>query len=181
MGAPLLFADNTVLINFAIINRMDLLKRLVSDNGRWCLSVAHECDRSAEQPGLGALSQAKDIFGPPMYPDASEYLEARVLRDAVASPGDRIDAHLGEAETLAIMIRRNIYGFFVTDDREAARLATQNKITVVTTWRLLRVAGKKPFVDADALWGYVQTLRSHGRGAPPDVNDRESFDLWLTA
>lgn len=35
--------DNTVLINFALINRMDLLSRLANGNGRWCATVATEC------------------------------------------------------------------------------------------------------------------------------------------
>jgi hypothetical protein len=45
---------------------------------------------------------------------------------------------------------------------------------------LLRLAGKKPYVDADTLWGYVQTLDGRGRGMPPGVRDRRSFDLWRT-
>jgi hypothetical protein len=32
----------------------------------------------------------------------------------------------------------------------------------------------------DTLWGYLQTLKSHQRGAPPGVSDRLSFDKWLS-
>ncbi|MGF7238301.1 MAG: hypothetical protein ACQSGP_25575 [Frankia sp.] len=63
--AVLLFPDNTVLINFAIINRMDLLERLANGNGRWCATVASECWTSARQPDLGALAAAGNIFGSP--------------------------------------------------------------------------------------------------------------------
>jgi hypothetical protein len=42
-----MFPDNTVLINFAIITRMDLLSRLANGNGRWCATVAAECVESS--------------------------------------------------------------------------------------------------------------------------------------
>ncbi len=179
--AVLLFPDNTVLINFAIINRMDLLERLANDNGHWCATVASECDSSAQKPGLSALANAKDIFGSPWSPDAAELQDTRLLREKLTSPGDSPYQHLGEAETLAIMIRRRVQGFFVTDDNAAGRLAAQNGIRVVRTWHLLRVATKQEWVDADALWGYVQTLRTQRRGSPANVTDRSSFDKWLAS
>jgi hypothetical protein len=54
----LFFPDNTVLINFAMINRMDLLERLANGNGAWCATVAAECRKSADFPGLAAMSDA---------------------------------------------------------------------------------------------------------------------------
>ncbi|WP_239380090.1 hypothetical protein [Frankia sp. CIT1] len=177
--AVLLFPDNTVLINFAIINRMDLLERLANGHGHWCATVASECDSSARKPGLAALADARGIFGSPWFPDAAELQDTRLLREELASPGDHPHRHLGEAETLAIMIRRRVHGFFVTDDNDAVRLAARNKIKVVRTWHLLKVAAKREWVDADALWGYTQTLRTHQRGSPPEVIDRPSFDKWL--
>jgi predicted nucleic acid-binding protein len=175
----LLFPDNTVLINFAIISRMDLLERLANGNGRWCATVASECEASARQPGLGALTDAEAIFGAPWYPEGAEYLDTYILREELSSPGDSPRKHLGEAETLAIMLRRHVNGFFVTDDRDAIRLASRNGVTVVTTWRLLLAASRQAWVDADTLWGYVQTLRRSKRGGPPGVSDRASFDKWL--
>jgi hypothetical protein len=66
--ASLMFPDNTVLINFAIINRMDLLEKLANGNGQWCATVARECAESAGYPGLAALSAVEDIFGEPLEP-----------------------------------------------------------------------------------------------------------------
>src|SRR5580704_9061424 len=107
-----MFPDNTVLTNFAIINRMDLLERLANGNGRWCATVRTECAESAKQPGLAALDGAGEIFGEPLYPDEAEHQDVRVLRDQLAGPGDRPTQHLGEAETFAIMIRRQLSCFF---------------------------------------------------------------------
>ena len=81
-----MFPDNTVLINFAIINRMDLLEKLANGNGQWCATVAGECAESAGYPGLAALSAAEDIFGEPLYPDPAELQDVQVLRNQLASP-----------------------------------------------------------------------------------------------
>jgi hypothetical protein len=75
---------------------------------------------------------------------------------------------LGEAETIAIAVRRQLNCFFATDDKDTALLATNNNVQVATTWQLLKVACKKTWLDADTLWGYVQTLRVHERGGRPE-------------
>ena len=179
--AKLLFPDNTVLINFAIINRIDLLERVTNGRGQWCATVAFECARSARVPGLEALAKVPDIFGAPWYPETgAERLDVQSLRLELAQPGDRSDQHLGEAETLAIIMRRSVDGFFVTDDGEATRLARKNNVMVVSTWDLMRVAARTSLVDHDTLWGYLLTLRSEKRGSPRLVTDRPSFDRWLT-
>ncbi|WP_072816102.1 hypothetical protein [Rhodococcus zopfii] len=178
--AILLFPDNTVLINFALISRMDLLERLTGGNSAWCATVAQECRTSATYDGLAALGEAPRIFGAPLFPDTAELQDTRVLREELANPGESQTMHLGEAETLAIMLRRRVDGLFVTDDREAQRLATTNGVRVATTWGLLKAAYRSlRAVDADTLWGYVQTLRSNQRGTPPGVYDRPSFNKWL--
>jgi predicted nucleic acid-binding protein len=176
-----MFPDNTALIDFAIINRMDLLERLANGNGQWCATVATECAQSAKLPELAALDGAGKIFGEPLFPDQAEHQDVGVLRDQLAEPGDLPTQHLGEAETIAIIVRRQLRCFFVTADGGAARLAATNGIRVVGTWHLLKVAYRAHWIDADTLWGYVQTLEGHGRGAPPGVWDRLSFDKWLSA
>ena len=89
-------------------------------------------------------------------------------------PGDPATQHLGEAETIAIIVRRQLSCFFVTDDGSARRLATQNGVQVVSTWHLLKVAHRAGLLDADTFWGCVQTLEGEARGTPPGVRDRPS-------
>jgi hypothetical protein len=170
-----------MLINFALIDRMDLLDRLANGNGRWCATVATECAESARLPELAALHGAQAIFGEPFFPDDAEHQDIRVLRDELARPGDQPSKHLGEAETLAICVRRQLRCFFVTDDRDAARLAFAHGVQAVDTWALLRVAHRQVWLDADTLWGYAQTLQRQGRGRPRGAWDRPSFDKWLSA
>lgn len=180
MPVPLLlFPDNTVLINFAYIHRMDLLGRL-AHNGAWCATVAWECDRSSDQPGLDDMTQAHAIFGDPLRPESpSEHIMIRTLRTRLAQPGDGPNQHLGEAETLSIIACRSIHALFVTDDGGVPVLAREQHITVITTWDQLRAAAHGGHVDHDTLWAYLITLRQKGRGGPRGVKDRASFERWL--
>lgn len=175
----LMFPDNTALINFAVINRMDLLNSLTRGHGRWCATVATECAESAQFGQLSALEHAIDIFGEPYYPDQAELQDARILRDQLAGPGDPATKHFGEAETIAIVVRRQLNCVFITDDKEAQRLASSHGVRTADTWRLLKMARRAGLVDDDTLWGYVQTLKGQDRGTPPGVRDRKSFDNWL--
>jgi predicted nucleic acid-binding protein len=178
----LLFSDNTVLINFAMINRMDLLSAVLNGKGTWCASVADECHRSSRRPGLEDLALARDILGVPLYPNGREHLDIRALRSRLARPGDGPKKHLGEAETIVIIGHRQLNAFFVTDDREAMRVARSTYgIRVTTTWDLLRAAHRAGRVDDDVLWGYLATLRAAGRGGPPGVTARKGFDEWVAA
>ena len=178
--SPLLFPDNTVLINFALLNRVDLLSRIANSNGRWCGTVAQECARSSLEPGLGDLQQMPAIFGEPLRPETgAEHLDVTLLRVDLAQPGDGKHMHLGEAETLAIMLRRNLNGVFVTDDKNASRFASSRGIRTATTWSLLKLATNVKLIDANTAWGYYRTLRLLRRGSPPGVFDRRTFDRWL--
>ncbi|MCV7225277.1 hypothetical protein [Mycolicibacterium komossense] len=177
---PKLFLpDNTVLINFAIIRRMDLLAELLKGQGAWCLSIARECrDSQAFHPDL---EQAGAIFGPPLIPDGTEIIDARILREAMASPGEPATKHLGEAETIAIISARRLDGLFLTDDGGAAALARRHQITAVSTWDLLRLAHKANKVTRPVLTGYLRTLKGAGRGQPRDITSLDDLTPWLPA
>ncbi|ETB46703.1 hypothetical protein O981_27360 [Mycobacterium avium 10-5560] len=175
---PKLFLpDNTVLINFAIIRRMDLLGELLNGRGGWCLSIARECRKS--QAYHADLDQAGVIFGTPLIPDATENLHAHILRESMASPGEPATQHLGEAETIAIIDGRQLDAFFLTDDAGARALAHRHHITVVTTWDLLRLAHATAKVTQPVLTGYLRTLAAAGRGRPPGVTTLDDLTGWL--
>lgn len=110
------FPDNTALINFAVIERMDLLASL-APNRAWCATVADECRRSSSLPGLSLMALAESIFGEPLRPEnAVEHLTTRMYADRLRVPGDDRTKNLGEAETLAIIECRQVRALFVTDD-----------------------------------------------------------------
>lgn len=51
-----LFPDNTVLCNFAAVDRLDLLRSVLDGRGRWTEAVAHEATMSTlHVPALAGL------------------------------------------------------------------------------------------------------------------------------
>lgn len=164
----LFFPDNTVLINFTIVGRLDLLEELANGNGRWCLSVSHECARSARIDGLEALKGVRDFLGDPLQPTPVELLNTRVLRDSMASPGEAATKHLGEAETITIITSRGMRptAVFVTDDASALGLAAQQGMKVADTWDLLNLAERVGKISAEEHLQYVATLKAGGRRRP---------------
>ncbi|MGW6280539.1 hypothetical protein [Kribbella sp. NPDC055071] len=164
----LFFPDNTVLINFAVIGRVDLLEKLANGNGRWCLSVSQECARSARIDGLSALNGVRDFLGRPLEPTPAELLTTRMLREAMAAPGDRPTKHLGEAETIAILTSRELRStaVFVSDDTGALIHAEAHGIKIADTWDLLLLAERVGMISAEVHAQYVAALRSADRHRP---------------
>lgn len=176
--AKVFLPDNTVLINFAIIGRVDLLADLLGGHGCWRTSIARESRNS--QRYHPALAAAPAIFGTPLIPDPTELADTQVLRTSMARPGDQPTKHLGEAETVAIINRRGLKALFLTDDKAAKALAAHHGITAVTTWDLLRLAHRAGKVTTTDLSGYVRTLRANRRGTPPGVTDPNQLAPWLS-
>jgi len=178
--STLVFPDTTVVRNFALLHRMDLLHELVVGRAAWCATVASECHDQARGDGLEDMALASTIFGSPWYPHDAEHIDVMVLREELAAPGDGPKQHLGEAETIVLASTRSPGAIFVTDDRSAAAAATARGLRAVKTADLLRIAIRAAKLEADAGWGYVQTLRSHGRYLSREVwSSRGSFDMWL--
>lgn len=119
---PFFFSDNTVLINMAVLGRVDLLERFTRGRGRWCASIEYEWRRSQRTLGLErADRQVRGLCGQPIHPDEADYVDIKVLRDSMLGPDDGPTSHFGEAETI-VVIRRHpeLYGsIFLTDDRGA--------------------------------------------------------------
>jgi hypothetical protein len=176
----LLFPDNTVLVNFALIDRMDLFALVAGSHGRWCATVARECANSAKEPGLDSLNLVGGILGDPLYPEGTEHLQVSRFRSELASPGDERHKHLGEAETLAILTSRDdLYGAFVTDDADAARLAQREGIKVYSTWDLLALLRRTGKITENELLGFFDVLQRERRRLPDGVRVNADFLHWL--
>ena len=97
----MLFPDTTALINFATIERMDLLEKIAAERA-WCGSVSDECSAWAGEPDLSSIRRAWDIFGEPLRPDTPvEHLTTRTYYERLRVPGEPRTKNLGEAETLS--------------------------------------------------------------------------------
>lgn len=175
------FPDNTVLINFAYIGRLDLLAALLPQR-MWCLTVSRECRQSYAILDFD-YATVRALFGEPLIPTQGESINLILLRDEIAVPGDKPSAHVGEAETITLAKSRRIENpVLVTDDIGAAVLARREGMNVVTTWRLIQLAVRSPkitFTEAEA-WTAAMTLRSERRGWPKGVgHTRAELMAWL--
>lgn len=179
MSGTLFLPDNTVLVNFATIERFDLLRLLAEGRSTWCYTVSQECVKSSSVTGLEQLSQAPDIFGEPLHLETpAEHLNTQVFRTQLTKPGDGPGANLGEAESLAIISCRNLPATFVTDDNGAIGFAINNGINHMTTWDLLKLFVRVNKVERSQAWDYVQTLGGNTRRYP-ELWDQAAFFTWL--
>lgn len=133
--AALLFPDNTVLCNFAAVDRIGLLRELVRENGRWTQAVYAEAMKSRYV--LPALSEVAEtsLLGEPIEVDDAELVhQIRVARFG-GSPGKPTE-HLGEAETCHLLSSVPEYADskWLTDDRDAYDFGKQKHLV---TWDTL--------------------------------------------
>lgn len=132
--------DNTVTCNFAIIDRLDLLKTFLSDRGRVVEAVAQEIRNSAEVVPHLARLDLQEWFGDPI----------RVVKDADIRAVDNIRIgvfggtgreplrHLGESQTIYVIRSRSEFrnSVWITDDEQAFRYAKQQGIQ---TWKTVDI------------------------------------------
>ncbi|WP_307297340.1 hypothetical protein [Microbacterium natoriense] len=165
--------------NFALIDQMALLETLVNGNGAWCATVASECSTGATKPGLEKMAIARSIFGEPIYATPAEHVDIIVLQDQMRQPGDRDTAHLGESETIAIIISRQLRAAFVTDDRDAQRQAALRGIPVYSTWHILKLGVATGHLTSEDFLAAYQTLVDADRGHPPCGRGESSVAAWI--
>ena len=101
-----LFPDNTVLCNFAAVNRLDLLKSVFGGRGRWTEAVAVEASRSAkwlpaaQGPGVrraGWMSRSRSANR-----RTCRTID-RIRRAVFGGTDDQPLKHLGEAQTCYVI------------------------------------------------------------------------------
>lgn len=161
-----LFPDNTVLVNFAHLNELALLEELLNGRGAWTGTVAAECERSATYPDLGGLVSVGAFLGSPLMPTRVERQDMLAIRHQLAEPSDPVLKSLGEAETIAVIVRRQLSAVFITDDDGGARrYIEQNNVPVrvLRTTDLLALAVRVGRRDLDVARGHVATLIAKGR------------------
>jgi len=162
------FADNTALVNFALIGRVDVLARLMNGRGAWTATVRLECEQSALALQNDQLLSVGDFLGEPYYPESSDEIEAiGVAREFLREPGDGPERHLGEAETIAIVTMRSLAAIVVTDDTGAMKLARRHGVPVATSSDLMILAVRANVVSPQQAWDYITELRvDHRRHLP---------------
>jgi hypothetical protein len=140
----LLFPDNTVLCNFAAVNRLDLLKSVLDGRGRWTGAVAYEASRSAT-----VLSDLHQLASEGWLGDAIEVTDEadiqqinRIRRAVFGGVDDKPLQHLGEAETCYVIEHwpEFVGSWWISDDRDALDYARFRGITTRETLDLVSMA-----------------------------------------
>lgn len=164
------FPDNTVLCNFAVVGRLDLLESVLLGRGRWTEAVAYEAGRSAQHiPDLAAVAGGGWLGDPIEVVKESDTQHVERIRRAVFG-GTEEDPlkHLGEAQTCYVLQRwPDLAGsWWVSDDRESLRYARQQGITTRETIDLVSGAAVNGDIKARAgyellhnMIGFDRTLR----------------------
>lgn len=138
------FPDNTVLCNFAAVDRLDLLKSVANGRGRWTEAVAYEASRSAaHHPSLARLAQDGWLAEPIEITNDADIQAIEQIRRAVfAKRGDSPLKHLGEAQTCYVIKNWTEFAgsWWITDDRDALRHARFLKIVTRETIDLVTIA-----------------------------------------
>lgn len=146
------FPDNTVLCNFAAVDRLPLLEKVLDGRGRWTQAVAYEAERSTVyHPRLRDIVDAGWLGEPIEIDDVREIAEVERMRRAVfGGAASQPTRHLGEAETCALItLRKEFRGsVWITDDRSAWRFARRRGITTKETYDLVREAAVGELISA---------------------------------
>lgn len=135
--APAVFPDNTVLINFVTVGRLDLLEAWLRGRGRWTQAVSAEAWASAVfHPGLANL-HADGWLGEPIEidePGAVRDVE-RLRRNVFGGMDDAPRQHLGESQTCYLLTRVPEWAgsWWVSDDRDSLEFAKHKGITTLDT------------------------------------------------
>lgn len=180
-GAPLLvFQDTSVLINFYRPGLFKVLGDLFERKVRWTGSVRRECERKEQQLSLPGLTAAADhLLGEPIVPAEDEHGAIRQLRTMMASPGDHPNQHLGEAETITIIQKRQLHSLIAIDDEEAGKWA--DPVPCVGTWRLIKLAHRRGDASPDEASRLWQKFVDAGGHLPYKIRTLPQFQTWIDA
>lgn len=161
------FPDNTVLINFACVKRLDLLREILRGRGRWTEAIEFEASRSARfYPDLhtlisgGWLGEAIEVTDP-----MAVFQINRIRTAAFGGPHDEPTKHLGEAQTCYVIKSYPEYrnSYWITDDRDAADYARAQGITTKDTRRLISDGVQDGACTAEEGFRLLREMRTLGR------------------
>jgi len=162
-----LFPDNTVMCNFAAVDRLNLLKAVLDGRGRWTEAVADEARSSARAlPALRGFAGSGWLDEPIEIVDDSDILAIERIRRAVfGGTEDKPRQHLGEAQTCYVIL--NWAGFagswWISDDKEALRYARLQGITTRETIDIMSIAVTDGDISARDAFDLIQAMADSDR------------------
>lgn len=159
--------DTCTLINFAIVDQVPLLKKVLGRRGRWTEAVHWETKKAIPKyPGLRAVLDDGFLGEPIEFTSVRDALRIDELRLALSAPADPPLANLGEAQSIyAIHTLADLAGAtFLTDDGAAADYARQQNIRASLTMHFLADAFAASHVGCPEAYEILQKMADLNRG-----------------
>lgn len=162
-------------MNFAAIDRIDLVRKVVDDRGSWTEAIRDEVERWANEAKYRPLSEVFDFMpAQPHVARAEEMVAGEHIRRRLAKPNDSRTQHWGECETLAVI--QNRYNkrlvLVLTEDIGVLTECRRLGIETVTTKLLLELAAARGIItwaEADGIAGFLLSLGEPVLNYPPTI------------
>lgn len=165
--ADAVFPDNTVLCNFAVVRRLDLLEGFLRGRGRWTEAVAFEAERSSHHglPDLVGIARAGWLGEPIEIDDDGRDHVEHLRRDVFGGTRDEPTKHLGEAETCHLLKEVPAWhgAWWVSDDRDALDFARKQDITTLETIDIVKHIVADGDLTTVTAWELMQEMLREGR------------------
>jgi hypothetical protein len=162
----IIVADTCSLVNFAAVNRMDIVEATLRRRAYWTQAVEYEvnCLTHRYAP-LKAMVQGGWLGEAIELSTAEDYAEISRIRTALGGTGNNALEHLGEAESIrAMQSRVNLRGaVLLTDDGSASDFARRRNLIVWDTCRLLEDAHAMGEVGCPEAFELLKKMRSAHR------------------
>ncbi|MDR7161390.1 hypothetical protein J2X42_004122 [Arthrobacter sp. BE255] len=170
-----IFPDTSLLMNFAAVNRVDLVSAIVEGRGSWTEAIRDEVQRWSLETKYQPLTQ---VFGfmpeEPHVARAEEMMTGEGIRRRLAKPGDPRSQHWGECETLAVIQHRYAGKTVLVLSEDGGVLTECRRLGVdtVTTRLLLEAVATRGVITWPEADGIAQLLKDMGEPVlnyPPPI------------
>jgi predicted nucleic acid-binding protein len=155
------FPDNSVLINFAVVDSLELLIAYLCGRGRVTQAVAAEIKKSIERvPHLREFDVERHCGRPIELTTEADGRAVLQLRKRFASRNDPPTKHLGESETLHVISTRNEFATsrFLTEDRDAYRVAGSMGVLCSNTMQVFQYLVARGELDSAEAFALLQLI-----------------------
>lgn len=163
----LIVADTCSLVNFAAVNRMDIVEATLRRRAHWTQAVEFEVRcMAARYPSLKPLVDDRWLGEAVELDTDADYDEIGRIRTALGGTTSDPLQHLGEAESIrAIQSRTELSGaILLTDDVSAGDFARRKGLLVWDTCRLLEDAYAMADVGCPEAYEVLGRMRQANRG-----------------